>query len=251
MSVILDTLKVLPLFSDLSDQERDMVIQVSRIRNILRGQFLFMHGDKVKYFYVVCSGAMQVFRETLDGHEVTSEILISGDIIGADEVVQAKCSYQSNARVVDDAVLLEIPLGWIREHLKSFDHLAPKLLADISARLHNSQIEAEHLSTMSAAQIVACYMQKLCVLYNFDPHGFELPYSKTLIASRLHMELETFSRTLKKLKEHGIIVTGTYVSFANAYKASNYVCENCSIATDCHTHQQLHEKLYTHKLKQV
>ena len=92
---------------------------------------------------------------------------------------------------------------------------------------------------MSAAQIVACYLQRLCVLYNFDPHGFELPISKTLIASRLRMELETFSRTLKKLKEHGIEVEGTHVRFTSIDKARHFSCDDCSIHEDCPTHQLL------------
>lgn len=243
MPIPLDKLKVLPLFSDLSREENDLVIQVSRLRNLGRGQFLFMHGDKVTHFYVICRGTIQLFRETPDGHEITNDILISGEPIGADEVVQARRAHQFNARAVDDAVLLEIPIGWMREHLGSFDKLAPKLLADISTRLHDAQIEAEHLSTMNAAQIVACYLQKLCVLYNFDPHGFELPYSKTLIASRLRMELETFSRTLQKLKDHGIVVSGTHVSFNSLHKLSHYACEHCSASADCPTHLRLHEKL--------
>jgi CRP-like cAMP-binding protein len=250
MPIPLDTLKVLPLFADLTREESSLVIQVSRLRNMQRGQLLFMHGDKVKHFYVICRGTVQIFRETPDGHELTSDILISGDSIGADEVVQAKHTHLANARAVDNVALLEIPISWMKEHLTNFDQLAPKLLADIATRLHNTQIEAEHLSTMNAAQIVACYLQKLCVLYNFDPHGFELPYSKTLIASRLHMELETFSRTLQKLKDHGIAVNGTNVSFTNAHKASSYACDHCSASADCSTHQQLYEKLREHAPKQ-
>ena len=244
MSVTLDTLRVLPLFADLTREESHLIIQNSRLRSVPKGQFLFTHGDVVTHFYVVCRGTMQIFRETPDGHEMTSDIFIAGDCIGAEEVVQVKIKHQSNARAVDDAALLEIPIRWMKDHIQNFDHLAPKLLADISARLHNAQMEAEHLSTMSAAQIVACYLQELCVLYNFDPRGFELPYTKTLIASRLHMELETFSRALKKLKEQGIVVTGTHASLTDSYTVSSYVCQHCSVSDDCSTHQMLHEKIY-------
>ena len=46
-----------------------------------------------------------------------------------------------------------------------------------------------------------------------DVHGFTLPFKKSLIASRLGMELETLSRALPKLKEHGITVKGSQVVF--------------------------------------
>src|SRR5471030_2400757 len=95
---------------------------------------------------------------------------------------------------------------------------------------------------MSAAQLVACFMQRLCVLYDFNPAGFDLPYSKTLIASRLGMELETFSRTVAKLKEHGITVEGTHVEIHDLGRVEQYVCGFCSIAEDCPTHQAMEKK---------
>jgi CRP-like cAMP-binding protein len=95
---------------------------------------------------------------------------------------------------------------------------------------------------MSAAQLVACFMQRLCVLYDFNPESFDLPYSKTLIASRLGMELETFSRTLNKLKEHGISVNGNRVMITDLARISEYVCSFCSIADDCATHQAMEKK---------
>ena len=81
------------------------------------------------------------------------------------------------------------------------------------------------------------------MLYNFDPHGFELPYTKTLIASRLRIEKETFSRTLQTLREQGITVAGTHVSIKDMRKADNFACGECSVADECGTHRALHEKL--------
>ncbi len=219
------------------------LVRNSRIINCNRGQFLFMHGDKITHFYVICRGAMQMFRETPGGHEVTSNILIAGDSINADEVVARQKLHQMNARAVEVCTLLEIPIIWMREHLKDFDHIAEKLLANLADRLHGVQVEAEQLTTMSAPQMVACYLQKLCVLYDFDPHGFDLPYTKTLIASRLRIEKETFSRTLQTLRDQGITVSGTHVSIKDMRKAGNFVCGECSVAEECGTHRALHEML--------
>jgi len=243
MTVTTETLKALPIFSDLSREESALLLRTSRIRKCNRGQFLFMHGDNVAHFYVICRGAIQMFRETQEGHEVTINILIAGDSINADEVVSGQAIHRVSARAVDDVTVLEIPIAWMRKHLKDFHHLTQHLLASLADRLNNVQIEAEHLTTMNSAQIVACYLQKLCVLYNFDPRGFELPYTKTLIASRLRMEKETFSRTLQILPEHGITVSGTHVSIRDMRKAEGFACHECSVTDECGTHRILHEKL--------
>lgn len=243
MTIALDTLRALPLFSDLSQDDGATLVRNSRIISCKRGQYLFMHGDKVTHFYVICRGAVQIFRDTPGGQEVTDNILIAGDSINADDVVSRQPTHAMNARAVDDCSLLEIPVSWMREHLKDFDHIAEKLLASVADRLHSVQVDVEHLTTMSAAQMVACYLQKLCVLYNFDPHGFELPYTKVLIASRLHMEKETFSRTLQTLRDQGIMVTGAHVSIKDMRKADNLACAECSMAEECGAHRALHEKL--------
>jgi hypothetical protein len=113
----------------------------------------------------------------------------------------------------------------------------------MAERTHIAEVEAEHQATMSAAQLVACFLQRLCVLYSFTPSGFDLPYSKTLIASRLGMELETFSRTLNKLKEHGILVEGNHVKITDLAKIGEYVCGACSISGECTTHQAMEQKV--------
>ncbi len=243
MTIALETLKALPLFSDLSPQQGALLVRNSRIVACKRGQFLFMHGDPITHFYLLCRGAMQVFRETPGGYEVTNDIMIAGDALNADEVVARQSMHMMNARAVEDCSLLEIPVSWMREHLGDFDHMAAKLLASIADRLHSMQVEAEHLTIMTAAQVVACYLQKLCVLYNFDPHGFDLPYTKSLIASRLKIEKETFSRTLQTLRDHGITVAGTRVSIRDMRKADKFACGECSVVGECGTHQLLHEKL--------
>jgi len=249
MSKQTDMLKTLPLFSDLPESQVLLLASHSHIRKCERGTFLFLHGDEIRNFKILCRGTVQLFRETPDGHEVTSDILIAGDCINAEEVIALQATHLTSARVVDDAQVLEVPIRWMREHLADFDRLAPRLLQSLSERLHGARMEAEHRSTMSATQMVACYLQGLCVLYDFDPNGFELPYSKTLIASRLRMELATFSRTLQKLKEVGISVNGNHVAFTNLNQAGHFVCDNCSMAEDCATHRALSQMAQTDNLR--
>jgi CRP-like cAMP-binding protein len=120
---------------------------------------------------------------------------------------------------------------------------ALNLLNLISDHAHEAELEAEHQASMSSTQLVACFLQRLCMLYEFDPHGFDLPYNKTLIASRLGMELETLSRTFSKLREYGITVSGSRVTIHNHDHSGKHVCSSCSIAEDCPTHRALQEKI--------
>lgn len=238
-----DVARGMSLFVGLTEKDRDTLIKGGRLRQIPRGQMLFAHGDPVTHFYLIVSGTMQLFRATPDGHEKTIEVVKSGQTMCEDEVMDSCHGHRVNGVAVEDSVVLEFPVAWLKETAKKHSVFTLNLLSLISNRAHLAEIEAEHQATMSAAQLVACFMQRLCVLYDFSPKGFDLPYSKTLIASRLGMELETFSRTLAKLKEHGITVEGNRVTITDLARVGKYVCGMCSISGECTTHQEMEKKV--------
>jgi CRP-like cAMP-binding protein len=236
-------LRTLPLFAGLSEGERSRLVLGGKIRPFKNGEPIFHYGDPIAHFYIVCEGAVQLFRESADGHEMTSDVLIPGDIIGETDILQPRKGRPFNATAAKDSALMELPISWLRETARQNSMLALNLLAILSQRTHIASIEAEHKATMTAAQQVACFLERLCVLHNFDPRGFELPYSKTLIASRLGMELETLSRTLNKIRDHGINVKGTHVAFESLDAMESFVCDHCSISDNCREHELLKERI--------
>ncbi len=233
----------LALFAGLSDEEKNILIQGGRVAHYESGEVIFHYDDPVATFRIICDGAVQMFRETPDGHEMTSDVLIAGDTIGESEILQTQSFHRFNAMAIKNTTVMEFPIAWLKESAKKYHAIALNLLAVLARRTHIASVEAEHKTTMSAAQQVACFLERLCVLHDFDPKGFELPYSKTLIASRLGMELETFSRALAKLREQGIDVKGMRVSFSNLARLEDFVCANCSIAGRCSEHEMLRQRL--------
>lgn len=241
-TVTADNVKQLSLFSGITEFDKNALLAGGRMRACPRGKMIFAQGDPVTRFFIVIKGTIQLFRTTPDGHEKTIEVVKEGQTLCESEVMDACRSHRTNAVPAEDSVIMEFPVSWLKEAAKTNGTFALNLLSSISAQAHLAEVEAEHQATMSAAQLVACFLQRLCVLYDCDPKGFELPYSKTLIASRLGMELETFSRTLNKLKDQGIAVTGTHVSIHDLKRIEEYVCGACSIANTCATHETMEKK---------
>jgi len=237
----------LPLFAGLAEQDRDELVRGGKIRRYESGQNVFRYGDPIRSFYVICDGAVQMFRETPNGHEMTTEVLIAGDAIGETEILQLSPTHQFNALAIKDTALIEFPVAWLKDNIRRNGVLALNILGMLSRRAHIATVEAEHKATMTAAQQVSCFLERLCILHDFDPHGFDLPYSKTLIASRLGMELETFSRTLSKIRGHGIVIRGNRVSFSDIEEMEAFVCNNCSIVGNCSEHDKLRQLLLKQK----
>jgi CRP-like cAMP-binding protein len=238
-----DVVRGLPLFSGLNGEERDDIAREARVRRYPSGRRLFGYGDAVLHYYIVCDGAIQLFRETPDGCVMTSDFLIAGATLGIFEALQALSTYQVNAVAIRDTTVLEFPIGWIRENAGRHSTFAVNLLAMFAQRAQTFMIESEHKSTMSAAQQVACFLQRLCVFCQRDPVKFELPFSKTLLASRLGMKPETFSRALNTIREQGFAIKGMRVGFEDVSKIEDFVCSKCSIFKDCREHEHLKRAL--------
>ncbi len=232
-------IRVMPLFSGLTEKDKDNLLEEGRLRHYSRGQTVFRYGEPVAQFYIITSGAIQLYRENAEGGEKTIDLLTIGQTLCDSEIMDACRNHRASAKAIDESTLLSFSISWLKDAAKEHTAFALNLLARISKQAHLAEVEAEHQATLSAAQMVACFLQRICVLHDLDYRGFELPYSKTLIASRLGMELETFSRTLAKLREQGIRVEGSHVSISDLKQIAQYVCSFCSVANECTTHQVL------------
>lgn len=238
-----EKLHAIPLFSGIDTPRRSELLAQGRLRQLNDRTKLFVQGDSVSSFYILVDGTIQLFRESPDGHEKTLDLLHYGQTLGATEIMDACSSYRAHARSVGDSAVLEYQANNLKEMAQQNGTLALNLLAAMADQAHQAELEAEQQARMSAAQLVACFMQRLCILFDYNPAGFDLPYSKTLIASRLGLEIETFSRTLHKLRDNGMTITGNHVVIQNFEALSEYVCESCSISRECMTRQKLARKL--------
>jgi CRP-like cAMP-binding protein len=235
-------IREISLFSGLAEVAKDALLKGGQTYSFHRGKSLFRQGDALGNFYVVCSGIVQVSRVTPDGHEVTLDILIAGDMTCAKEIFELSAVHMVNAAAVSDTVVMSFPRSWLLEAAQKNSVFALNLLSAISRMARMVELDAEHQATMSASQLLACFLMHLCVRYNFDPRGFHLPLSKSLIASRLGMELETLSRTLPVLEKYGITVKGKQVAFHDLPGINAHACDHCSVRDSCQARLSLRKK---------
>lgn len=231
------------LFSGMAEQEKAGLLKNGQMRDYVRGDYLFRHGDPIRHFYIVCSGTVQLARQTPDGRQITIAVAVAGRSVGETKIFAPGLEHQTSASAAQDTVAMELPMAWMKASAQQYPVLALNLLTELSQAAHIASVDAEHQATMTAAQRLACFLQQLCILHNADPLGFELPYSKALIASRLGIKPETFSRALATIRDYGIAVDGTRVSINDLSAVEHYVCGFCSLADECPEHQALERKI--------
>ena len=225
----LEFIRNIPLFSGLSEIEKDTLLKDGGVYSYPHKNILFRQGDPVARFYIICSGTVRLFHETPDGQEVTSHMRIAGDSMCATDIFLSG-THHTHAEALSDVTTFEFTAECLRKAAQQYGKIASYLLFSISRWTHKLEMEVEKQSTMTADQLVACFLKRTCHLYGFDPKGFDLPYSKALIASRLGMTHETLSRTLPNLETFGITVKNKHVVFHDLAKIEQNTCSHCPAA---------------------
>jgi CRP-like cAMP-binding protein len=219
----LGVVKNIPLFSGLTAEEKDNLLKGGGVYAYSAKKHLFRQDDPVIFLYILCNGIVQECRNTSDGHEVTVNIYRAGDVFCKTSMFLNDIVHPTNTIAVGDVDVMELPIEKFKENLLKYESVATHLFSSLAQFALMKQIEVEQRATMTAAQILAVFLQKTCDSYGLDPRGFTLPYKKSLIASRLGMKLETLSRALPRLKEYGITVKGSHVSFAQPQTAPDNI----------------------------
>lgn len=191
------------LFARLSaEQVRRVAVRTRRVR-LDEGASLFEQGDPASRFYLVLSGHVKLFRLSAEGNEKVIEVVGPGSTFAEALMFLDRPRYPVCAAAVTEAELLSVDARDFASMLRDSVDTCFLLLGDMSQRLRGLITEIDNLSLQSATSRVAAYLLKRAPS---DADHFELEVPKGVVASRLSVKPETFSRILKSLSEKGLLV---------------------------------------------
>ncbi len=206
----MQTLRKLSLFADLSEEEVREVVGSALPRRYPRGKVLFQHGDRADAFYIILDGLVKVMRHTPEGSEVILGVFGKGNAI-AEASVFLGGKYPATAELAADSRLLRVEIPHFHKVLLRNAHLSLSMLKAAYQRIGYLVSELEHLKSQTGCQRVADFILGLCPKQDAGEAHIDLPYEKGLIAARLGMKPESFSRALKRLRQMGIEIHRDHV----------------------------------------
>lgn len=224
-----EQLQYLPFFRDIDIASLSQLAEHSFTKHCNKGDLLFLHGDDTQYFYIISSGWLKLFRDTLDGQEAFLGLATIGDIVG--EVNFNRKLHLFSARAVNESELILLPNDVLKANIENNPLLALKIIKTMNFTISNLELQLEHSATMHAAQRIGCFILRLSN-YTESKIKIDLPYDKTLIASYLGMKRETFSRGLNELKSVGVTVEGHTLFVDNIKDLIAFSCVSCSLIYD-------------------
>ena len=217
-----NTLFRLPLFSELGDEELDDLSRDTREVQPRKGEILFHQGETPTGLFVLIDGRVSLKFPSQHGTEKVLAIVNPGETFG-EAVLFLQKPYPVFAEAVVDSRAMVVMANALNQAISRNAGLARKMLAGLSKRLHELVEDVETYSMKSSAQRVICMLQHHAPQEAMGSYEFTLPAPKNVIASRLNLTPETFSRILHSLSEEGLIrVTGRSIAVLNSNALHQY-----------------------------
>lgn len=205
----LETVRQLPLFQGLAPDALRVLVRGAEVLACSKRTVIFEQGDPVTHFFGVLSGWVKLFRLRPDGSEVIIEVFGPGESF-AEGAIGMPDGYPVSAELVEDGRLLAVPVADYVERLREDPELVVRTFTSLAVNLKRLVSRIETGSSLNSSQRVAAFLLHFCPPPT-PGAGFvdvRLPYDKKLIANRLGMKPETFSRALASLRRHGVAVKG-------------------------------------------
>jgi len=202
---VVNTLRTCQLFVGLPPADLEKIADVTVVKSLAKGDYLFHEGDPARGFYVVQRGAVNIHRVNAAGKEQTIHIFRAGDSF-AEVALASATGYPADARVIEPTQVLLIQKDGILELVKRQPELALRMLGSMSSHLRVLVGQLEDLTLKDVETRLANWLIKRCPDPQSEkPLAIELPMTKRVLAAELGTVSETFSRTLAAFRERKLV----------------------------------------------
>jgi len=205
MAIDVELLKGIPYFAGLSEADLEAVSQRMFEQSIERGDMVLMEGDPSEAVYFVVSGAVKVFKTSIEGKEQILCLLRTGESFNDVPILDGGPSLAS-AIAMTPVVLYGMTKSDIEELLQENSRIAMNVIRVLSKKVRHFVSMVEDLSFRDVTSRVA----KLLLEYATDHGGSEdLTQRPRLtqqeMAAMVGTAREVVGRSLKVLEEEGAI----------------------------------------------
>lgn len=181
------------------------------------GDTLFTHGQPANRFFFLRTGQIKLFRISPEGQEKIIEIIHLGQTFAEAVMFMGNQGrYPVNAQAITDCKLFSFEQNAFLRMLSESNDIAFGMLASMSRRLHMLVNQIDSLTLQNATYRLAMFLLEHVPDDGQASSDVQLTTPKGVIASRLAIKPETFSRILAKLKRYGLIdVHGNHITLLN------------------------------------
>ena len=210
-----------PFFRAMGQQLTRTILGNRGPRRCDRGELIFQQGETADAFFMVLDGWVKLYRESANGEHVIVAMFAKGETF-AEAAMFIGGRYPASAEAVSQVRLLRIDGHALRTLILQKPQIAFDMLAAASLHLRRLVEQIEQLKVQSAPERIADFLLSR-IAVRCGTAEVALPYEKALIANRLGMTPESFSRALGKLRGVGVTVEREHVVIKDVARLAELV----------------------------
>jgi CRP/FNR family transcriptional regulator, dissimilatory nitrate respiration regulator len=202
------------LFEGLDTAVCDRIAKSSMLCEFRGGGIICREGERGTGLHIVAGGQVKLLLRGVNGNEKVFDLIGPGDCFGEPSLYTDQPHMVTAEAIVDTAVLHVARADLLRE-IREAPDLALRVIRSLAQRIYRRTGDLKGYMLMSGTQRVICYLLHELPFEAEQQQEFAvtLPVRKGLIASRLNLTQEHFSRILHELAAAALIkVDGQRVS---------------------------------------
>lgn len=200
-----DSIRNVYLFEALEDAQFEKVMSTCHKVELSSKQTLFEAGQHAENFYLLNTGQIKLFGISADGDEKVLEIIRPGDTFAEAIMFMKKSVYPVYAQAIGRSELCSFNMQTFISVLYESTETCFHLLATMSRLLRARVDDINNLSLHNATYRLVVFLLEQLPEEALQLSAIHLSTPKSVIASRLSIQPETFSRILKRLSKEGLI----------------------------------------------
>jgi CRP-like cAMP-binding protein len=216
-------LATLPIFNNLNKDDLKPLFDTLQVRQFHKSEVVAFNSKEHSNLYINFDGLFKLTKIDERGDEIVLKIV---DKKGMVSPMHFSPHYNVAADFVKNTTLFYFPKEAIAAAMARHHQFSLNIVQFLAESVQSLMLSAEVLQLKTAKEKVGWYL-----VHSKINSTFTLPYSKSLTASYLGMQPESFSRALSELKKDGIVLDNKKIKLDNG----NELCTYCDPVTgaDC------------------
>jgi len=133
-SAVRQNIRQIALFSDLSDDEMDILVGHFKIRTLDEDEVLFNQGDRGDFFAIILEGRLEITKITKQDTPIALASLAKGETLGAMALIDQEAR-SATAVAVEPSTVFIIPKETFDTVVENYPRFGVKLLRKIAKTL--------------------------------------------------------------------------------------------------------------------
>ncbi|RKQ30756.1 Crp/Fnr family transcriptional regulator [Oceanobacillus halophilus] len=199
-----------PLFKSLTDYEIDPILDIAKNRTYRSGSHIFMQGDPLTNVYFIHQGKIKIYRTDIQGKEQIINILSAGEMFPHQGFFRND-NYPAHAEVLEDAVLIYIPIHLFEDFLINNPEVSIKIFRVLGDKIVDLQNRLEEKILRNTYEQIILLLIRLGKKHGKidadDQVTLTTNFTNRDLANMIGSSRETVSRTITQLKKNNLVTT--------------------------------------------